>query len=94
MIEMFNAMNALSEDNSILVVTPLTNPYLLLAITISFVLHGIVIWIPAVAPYFYVVPLDLYDVLLVFYFSFPVILIDEILKLFARNFLAVRADAH
>ncbi len=84
MIEMFNAMNALSEDNSILVVTPLSNPFLLLAITISFTLHGIVLWIPAISPYFSVVPLDWQDLVLVFYFSIPVIFIDEGLKLFSR----------
>ncbi|GFH29972.1 cation_ATPase_N domain-containing protein, partial [Haematococcus lacustris] len=42
-IEMFNALNALSEDASLLVMPPWTNPYLLLAITISISLHCVIL---------------------------------------------------
>lgn len=42
-IEMFNALNALSEDASLLVMPPWTNPYLLLAIVISISLHCLIL---------------------------------------------------
>ena len=35
-IEMFNALNALSEDISLLVMPPWINPYLMLAMAVSF----------------------------------------------------------
>lgn len=42
-IEMFNALNALSEDSSLLSMPPWTNPYLLLAISISIGLHCVIL---------------------------------------------------
>jgi len=46
MIEMFNAFNALSEDNSLFVVTPLVNPYLIAAATLSTLMHMMIVYIP------------------------------------------------
>lgn len=83
-IEMFNALNALSENESLLVVTPLVNPYLLLAMLSSFVSHFLILYIPALSAMFDVVPLSVNEWLLVILFSFPVILIDELLKLIGR----------
>lgn len=83
-IEMFNALNALSEVESLAVVTPLVNPYLLLAMLSSFVLHFIILYIPALNSVFEVVPLSFNEWVLVVVFSFPVIIIDEVLKYFAR----------
>jgi Ca2+-transporting ATPase len=42
-IEMLNALNALSEDSSLLVMPPWTNPYLLLAISISVAMHCLIL---------------------------------------------------
>ncbi len=89
-IEMFNALNALSEDASLLVMPPWTNPYLLLAITISISLHCLIMYVPFLASIFQIVPLSWPEWQLVILWSFPVILIDELLKLLARVFFGVR----
>jgi Ca2+-transporting ATPase len=81
---MLNALNALSEDNSIFVVTPLTNPYLILAIMLSVFLHMMILYVPFLATIFGVAPLSLYEWGLVMAFSMPVILVDEVLKFVGR----------
>lgn len=86
-IEMFNALNALSEDCSLLVVHPLVNPYLLMAMALSFALHFVILYVPFLAGIFQIVPLTWNDWIVVFVFSFPVILIEEGLKFVGRRFL-------
>mmetsp|Transcript_21783 Transcript_21783/g.26465 ORF Transcript_21783/g.26465 Transcript_21783/m.26465 type:complete len:1047 (-) Transcript_21783:150-3290(-) len=83
-IEMFNALNALSENGSLLVVPPWVNPYLLIAMAASFLLHFAILYIPELCPMFSVVPLSFNEWLLVVAFSFPVIIIDEVLKFMGR----------
>jgi Ca2+-transporting ATPase len=83
-IEMLNAFNALSEDGSLVQMPPWANPYLIVAASISIGMHLVIVYIPALAAIFGVVSLDLHDWLLVAAFSFPVILIDEVLKLIGR----------
>jgi P-type Ca2+ transporter type 2C len=48
-IEMANALNALSEDNSLLVMPPWVNPYLILAICGSMIAHFAILYIPFLA---------------------------------------------
>eukprot|EP01018_Ginkgo_biloba_P020202 Gb_01120 [translate_table: standard] len=83
-IEMFNSLNALSEDGSLLVMPPWVNPWLLLAMSISFGLHFLILYVPFLAEVFGIVPLSLNEWLLVLVVSLPVILIDEILKFCGR----------
>jgi len=85
LIEMLNAMNAISEDNSLLTTSPFINPYLILAIMASLFLHCVILYIPLFAKIFVIAPLNLNEWCLVFAFSFPVILIDEVLKIFGRR---------
>jgi len=87
LIEMLNALNALSEDGSLLVVPPWCNPYLLLAIAASLAVHMVILYIPFMADIFSIVPLTLNDWYVVWLFSLPVILIDEVLKFVGRNVL-------
>lgn len=85
-IEMLNALNALSEDNSLLQVPPWANPLLLIAILISILVHLVILYVPPIATIFNVVPLTLIDWTAVLICSLPVILIDEILKAFSRGY--------
>lgn len=84
-IEMFNSLNALSEDGSLLTMPPWVNPWLLVAMTVSFGLHFLILYVPFLAQVFGIVPLSFNEWLLVLAVAFPVILIDEILKFIGRH---------
>ncbi|XP_071716681.1 calcium-transporting ATPase, endoplasmic reticulum-type [Rutidosis leptorrhynchoides] len=84
-IEMFNSLNALSEDNSLLKMPPWRNPYLLVAMAVSFGLHCLILYVPFLANVFGIVPLGFNEWVLVILVSAPVILIDEVLKTVARS---------
>ena len=84
-IEMFNALNALSENQSLLSVGPLTNPLLLAAIALSFGLHFLILYVPFLCTVFGVAPLDLWAWKAIVALSAPVILLDEVLKYMARS---------
>ena len=86
-IEMFNAANALSEDNSLLRVPVWRNPWLLVAMAASFGLHFLILYVPALASIFSIVPLSLNEWLLVLAYSLPVVLIDEVLKFIGRTWV-------
>ena len=84
-IEMFNSLNALSEDGSLLVMPPWANPWLLLAMSASFGLHILILYVPFLTRIFGIVPLTFHEWCLVLLVSFPVILIDELLKAVGRS---------
>jgi len=84
LIEMLNALNALSEDNSLLVIPPWVNPWLLGAIVASMGSHMFILYTPFMNQIFGITPLNLEEWKLVVLFSVPVILIDEVLKFFGR----------
>jgi Ca2+-transporting ATPase len=84
-IEMFNSLNALSEDGSLLTMPPWVNPWLLVAMSLSFALHFLILYIPFLASIFGIVPLSLNEWLLVLVVSLPVIAIDEGLKYIGRK---------
>lgn len=83
-IEMFNSLNALSEDGSLLTMPPWVNPWLLLAMSVSFGLHFLILYVPFLAQVFGIVPLSFNEWLLVLIVALPVIIIDEILKFIGR----------
>jgi len=85
-VEMFNALNALSEDCSLLSLPPTTNPWLLGAICLSMLLHVIILYVPPLAVMFSVEALTRREWLAILVFSFPVILVDEALKYVSREF--------
>jgi Ca2+-transporting ATPase len=85
MIEMFNALNALSEDSSLLTIGLFCNPLLWVAIALSVILHCAIIYIPFLGNIFGTDPLSKNDWILVIVFSFPVCLIDEVLKFVSRQ---------
>jgi len=87
-IEMFNALNALSEDGSLMQMPPWSNPYLILAMIVSFGMHFVILYVDFLADMFFVTPLDFDEWMVVMAFSLPVILIDEVLKFVGRGISA------
>ncbi|KAL8030106.1 hypothetical protein ABFX02_14G266700 [Erythranthe guttata] len=84
-VEMFNALNNLSENQSLLVIRPWSNLWLLGSIVLTMLLHVLILYVQPLSILFSVAPLSWSEWTVVFYLSFPVILIDEILKFFSRN---------
>lgn len=84
-VEMFNALNNLSENQSLLVLPPWSNLWLLGAIAVSMILHMLILYVPALSLMFSVTALTFSEWKAVFLFSFPVILVDELLKVFSRR---------
>jgi len=85
-IEMCNAVNAISENQSLLVMPPWINPLLLGAMALSFALHFVILYVEVMAVVFQVTPLTIAQWVTVLKFSLPVILLDEGLKWVARNY--------
>lgn len=71
-IEMFNAMNALSSSESLLTLPLWKNMKLVYAITLSMVLHFALLYTPALQGLFSIVPLNLHEWKAVVYISLPV----------------------
>lgn len=57
-IEMFNALNALSEDCSLLTMPPWRNPWLLVAIILSLGVHAMILYVPWMATLFQITAMD------------------------------------
>ncbi|KAL5706707.1 P-type Ca(2+) transporter [Ranunculus cassubicifolius] len=84
-VEMFNALNNLSENQSLLVIPPWSNLWLVGSIILTMILHVLILYIQPLSVLFSVTPLSWNEWTIVLYLSFPVIIIDEILKFFSRN---------
>ncbi|KAL8999282.1 MAG: hypothetical protein Q9169_001827 [Polycauliona sp. 2 TL-2023] len=84
-IEMLNAMNALSSSESLLTLPLWKNMYLVLAISLSMGLHFVLLYVPFFQGLFAIVPLNWNEWQAVLWISIPVILIDELLKFFERK---------
>jgi len=88
-IEMCNALNSISENQSLLRMPPWSNKWLLGAITLSMCLHFMILEVDVLSSVFQITPLSLQEWIMVLKLSFPVILIDEVLKVIARKFTDV-----
>ncbi|XP_075885231.1 sarcoplasmic/endoplasmic reticulum calcium ATPase 2b isoform X2 [Nelusetta ayraudi] len=86
-IEMCNALNSLSENQSLLRMPPWENVWLLGAICLSMSLHFLILYVEPLPMIFQITPLNLIQWLTVLKISLPVILLDELLKFAARNYL-------
>ncbi|KAG0239540.1 Ca-transporting ATPase [Mortierella sp. GBAus27b] len=87
-IEMFNAMNSLSENESLLTLPLWNNMYLVFAITLSMILHFMILYVPFFSNLFMIVPLNMEEWKAVVYISLPVVVLDELLKFVSRTYIA------
>jgi Ca2+ transporting ATPase len=86
-IEMFNACNSLSENESLFVLPIWTNPYLVASIALSMGLHFMILYVPFMRGLFQITPLNWVEWKAVVAISFPVLVIDEILKWVSLTFI-------
>ncbi|ESN96009.1 hypothetical protein HELRODRAFT_185062 [Helobdella robusta] len=83
-IEMLNALNSISENQSLLVMPPWCNLWLIGAIILSMTLHFVILEVPFLATIFQITPLNVTEWMMVLKISVPVVLIDELLKVISR----------
>lgn len=84
-IEMLNAMNALSSSESLLTLPLWENMMLVYAIALSMALHFALLYTPMLQSLFSILPLNFNEWKAVMLISSPVILIDEVLKFVERQ---------
>lgn len=87
-IEMANALNSLSENESLLTLRPWDNLYLCGAIVLSMSLHFMILYVPFLADLFVITPLNWDEWTAVLYISLPVIVLDESLKFISSKFIS------
>jgi len=88
-IEMSNALNSVSENQSLVKMPPWVNIYLLLAMALSFSLHFMILYVDIFNVVFNISALSFDQWMVVLKFSLPVLLVDEALKFIARNYTDV-----
>lgn len=93
-IEMFNAMNALSSSESLLTMPLWKNMKLIYAIALSMALHFAILYVPFLRGLFSIEPLNHTEWQAVTLMSAPVILIDEVLKYFERKLYIEKDHEH
>ncbi|KFY03675.1 hypothetical protein O988_01314 [Pseudogymnoascus sp. VKM F-3808] len=90
-IEMLNAMNALSSSESLLTLPLWENMMLVYAIALSMALHFALLYTPFLQTLFSILPLNLNEWYAVLAISAPIILIDEVLK-FAERLIYIETS--
>ena len=88
-IEMLNALNSISENQSLTLMPPWYNKWLLGAMVLSLSLHFLILEVDFLSAVFQITPLTIEEWMAVLKISFPVILLDEALKFVARRFTDV-----
>ncbi|CAN9425737.1 unnamed protein product [Alternaria alternata] len=91
-IEMLNAMNALSSSESLLTLPLWENMILVYAICLSMALHFALLYVPFLQGLFSVIPLDGNEWKAVMAISAPIIIIDEGLKFLERKFFIQKGN--
>ncbi|KAF1953857.1 calcium ATPase [Byssothecium circinans] len=92
-IEMLNAMNALSSSESLLTLPLWENMMLVYAICLSMALHFALLYVPFLQGLFSVIPLNWSEWQAVLAISAPIIFIDEMLKFAERKIYMPTATA-
>jgi len=88
-IEMLNAMNSLSENQSLVTMPPWTNIWLMSSIALSMTLHFVILYVEILSTVFQTTPLNVEEWMAVMKISIPVVLLDETLKFVARKYAEV-----
>jgi Ca2+-transporting ATPase len=83
-IELLKAISTVSVDGSLFKISPLSNPYLILGVTIPFAFHLMILYTP-ISTSFGLSPLSIEQWTTVLLWSLPVIFIDEFLKAVGRK---------
>ncbi|XP_041092710.1 sarcoplasmic/endoplasmic reticulum calcium ATPase 1 isoform X1 [Polyodon spathula] len=91
-IEMCNALNSLSENQSLLRMPPWVNCWLLGSICLSMSLHFLILYVDPLPMIFKLTDLSLTQWIVVLKISLPVIGLDELLKFVARNYLEQKEE--
>jgi len=86
-IEMLNALNSVSENQSMFRMPPWENKLLVGAIALSMSLHMLILYVDPLPSIFNICPLTANEWAVVMKFSVPVIIIDEVLKYIAREYI-------
>ncbi|XP_039274641.1 sarcoplasmic/endoplasmic reticulum calcium ATPase 1-like isoform X2 [Styela clava] len=86
-IELCNALNSVSENQSLLKMPPWQNMWLIGAIILSMALHFMILHVDPLPMVFQICPLNWAEWRMVLNISLPVILIDEALKYIAREYV-------
>jgi len=84
-IEMLNAVNSISENQSLTVMPPWYNKWLMGAMALSMSLHFLILEVDVLSTVFQITPLNIEEWIAVLKISLPVILLDETLKFVARK---------
>jgi Ca2+ transporting ATPase len=84
-IEMLNAVNSISENQSLTVMPPWYNKFLMGAMALSMSLHFLILEVDVLSTVFQITPLNIEEWIAVLKISLPVILLDETLKFVARK---------
>ncbi|KAF6136882.1 hypothetical protein GIB67_018921 [Kingdonia uniflora] len=79
-VEMFNALNNLSENQSLLVIVPWSNLWLVASIALTMLLHILILYVQPLSIMFSVTPLSWAEWTAILYLSFPIEVLGRILE--------------
>jgi len=91
--QMIMALNIRKEEHSLFGREFFRNPYLLLAIATSIILHIIIVYHPFLQPFFETTSLELVDWVLIFGIGSILIIVDETRTFLAKRISSLRALA-
>ena len=92
-MEMLKALSAVSLDGSMFRIPPWRNPWLLLGVTVPFLLHLAVLYVPALATIFGLAPLTQREWGVIVRFALPILVLEECLKWVGRHYQEVKTAA-
>jgi P-type Ca2+ transporter type 2C len=84
-MEMLKALSAVSLNQSLFSVAPWQNKYLLVGVTVPFLLHFAVLNVPWLSQIFGLTALNKQEWQIVVKFALPILILEEILKFFSRR---------